>query len=123
MVHVISIVAHSTLVPFSSLFQCVVCLPHSLPSEKYLRQLKQEKYVTLVTNMFIKVRLFFSFCLLPSVIWNESPWLQTLCICLVPELFIQTDVLISSSPVPAEAFFFLFLCLAQWKVCVSFELL
>lgn len=43
--HMISTVAHLTLVQFSSLFHCVVSLPHSLPGEKYLRQLKQKKEV------------------------------------------------------------------------------
>lgn len=41
--HMGSIVASLTLVPFSSLFQSVVSLSHSLPSEKYWRQLKQKE--------------------------------------------------------------------------------
>lgn len=56
--HMISIVAPLTLVQFA-LFQCVVSLPHSLPSEKYLRQLKQKESMSRsVKNMFIKDIIF-----------------------------------------------------------------
>lgn len=63
MLHMIRLVAHLTLVQFSSLFQCIVSLPYSLPSEMYLRQLKQKEKESMsrsVKNMFIK-DTFFSF--------------------------------------------------------------
>lgn len=58
----INTVAHLALAQFSAFFQCVVSLPHFLPSEKYLRQLKQKEGMSCsVKNMFIKDTLFFSF--------------------------------------------------------------
>lgn len=126
--HMISIVAHLTWVQFYSLFQWVVSLPHSLPGEKYLRQLKQKKKKSVscwVKNMFIRHIIFFIW-IKPAASFSDLGWIP-----LAPSpLDLSGSGAVYSDgcsdffiTCPGRSLCLLFLFLAPWKICISFELL
>lgn len=102
--------------PFGAVLFMISVFLCSLHSEKYLRQLKQRQSLShseIIKNIFIaNTQTSASFIVLGSIPLTLS----------LLELFIQTDVLISSSPVLAKAFFLCFSFLHNGKH-ISFELL